>query len=190
MVQDMKFGNLCKKTTFSGSNGKNQQGKLSDIAPYSSYYGDCTNATHSSTPANRGYMYDWAAAINKAGAYQGSASNVGCSGAASGMCQGICPDGWHVPTCDEFRSLNSAFGTCSSSCWTAGSGWESVIGGMIYGNGTFGYTTLPLYITSTMESSTRAYEWQAFGSGVCDGGSADDEKSCGRPVRCIRDYET
>jgi hypothetical protein len=60
MVQDMKFGNQCG-TAFIGSSADDQTGHVSDIG---TYFGDCTTLTDGSTPANRGYLYDWAAAIN------------------------------------------------------------------------------------------------------------------------------
>lgn len=42
-----------------------------------------------------GYLYNWGAAMHGA---EGSATNP------SGV-QGICPDGWHLPSLDEFRQL-------------------------------------------------------------------------------------
>jgi uncharacterized protein (TIGR02145 family) len=102
MVQDMKFGNKCDKTTYTGSTSV-QTGKLTDLTD-KTYYGDCSNARTSETPAARGYFYDWAATMNHANAFQGG-SYRGCTGAISGYsntiqhpCQGICPAGWHVPT--------------------------------------------------------------------------------------------
>ncbi|MDR3184484.1 MAG: fibrobacter succinogenes major paralogous domain-containing protein [Prevotellaceae bacterium] len=111
-------------------------------------YGDCMNATNSSTPA-RGYLYDWAGAIQKAGAYFGSSSDVGCSGVGSGTsgtnpgaCQGICPEGWHIPTGDysngEYQALHTAIGGCvttNDDCWDASSAWEGVYGGYYSPNG-------------------------------------------------------
>jgi uncharacterized protein (TIGR02145 family) len=140
MVQDMKFGNLCNKTTFSGANNSDLIGEVTTLTD-KTYYGDCTAATTTNTPSNRGYWYNWAAAINKKGAHAGSSSDVGCSGTGSGAiganpgaCQGICPVGWHVPTGDlsgEFTALHNAFGSCSSNdaCWNATSLWEGVSGG-------------------------------------------------------------
>ena len=93
MVQDMKFGNLCNKTTFSGSNGSDQTGKISNASGYTGYYGDCRSYTLSGV----GYYYDWAAATQQSGAYSGG-SYGGCSGSTGGLCQGICPAGWHVPS--------------------------------------------------------------------------------------------
>ncbi|MDR3181181.1 MAG: hypothetical protein LBT61_04550, partial [Prevotellaceae bacterium] len=124
MVQDLKFGDKCNKTTFTGSDGKDQTGNVTSLTD-KTYYGDCTNVKTSLTPSNRGYMYDWAAAINKPGAYRGSNADVGCTGTGStaNACQGICPEGWRVPTGDangDYQFLINAYPACttaSSSCW-------------------------------------------------------------------------
>jgi uncharacterized protein (TIGR02145 family) len=95
MVQDMKFGNKCDKTSFTGSTSDQTTSNLTTIYGYP--YGDCRNASASDTPSNRGYLYDWAAAMQKAKAYNGSDSDVGCYGTDT-LCKGICPSGWHIPT--------------------------------------------------------------------------------------------
>jgi uncharacterized protein (TIGR02145 family) len=141
MVQDMKFGDKCDKKTFTGSNGKDQIGNLTSLTD-KTYYGDCTNMRDDSTPISRGYLYDWAAVLNKSGAYYGSNLNVGCSGTSSGTvspnpssCQGICPNGWHVPTGgsgSELYALCAAMGCGASyvcSCLIDPSTFEGVLGG-------------------------------------------------------------
>ena len=58
-----------------------------------------------------------------------------------GKIQGICPDGWHIPTNDEFKTLMAAVGGDSIACkmLKSTSGWSN------YGSGTdpFGFTALP-----------------------------------------------
>jgi uncharacterized protein (TIGR02145 family) len=145
MVQDLKFGDKCNKTTFRGSDGSDQTGsKLTSIPGY--LYGDCRN----NPQPGAGYLYDWAAAIQKAGAYWGNTSDVGCSGTSSGTsgtnpgaCRGICPDGWHIPTggySGEFQALvNTRFRDCPYSnddCWDAASPWEGVYGKQCRADGT------------------------------------------------------
>jgi uncharacterized protein (TIGR02145 family) len=115
MIQDMKFGNLCNRTSFSGS-ATDRQGYVSDI--FVNHYGYCTNkTTRKDVSAARGYLYDWPAAMNAAGAYYGGTGIMGCRLAESGTgrilptlninypasCQGICPVGWHVPTKEEWE---------------------------------------------------------------------------------------
>jgi uncharacterized protein (TIGR02145 family) len=105
MVQDLKFGDGCDKATFSGSNGSDQLGKVNSTG---TYYGDCTNASDANTPAERGYLYDWAAAINKPGAYFGTNQSVGCTASNPTSCQGICPSNWHLPERYEYSALYGA----------------------------------------------------------------------------------
>jgi uncharacterized protein (TIGR02145 family) len=117
MVQDMKFGNLCNKDTYSGSKGKDQTSKVTELDD-KTYYGDCTNYRLSNTPSERGYLYDWAAAINQSGAYYAGVTGIGCSGtgSAANACQGICPTNWHVPTGStnsEMSALLSSLGCAS-----------------------------------------------------------------------------
>jgi uncharacterized protein (TIGR02145 family) len=117
MVQDLKFGNKCTKTSFNGSTKADLTGNVTTLTDQV-YYGDCMNAKLSTTPAERGYLYDWAAAINQQGAYEGSRNVAPCTGTstATSACQGICPVGWHVPTGDpsgEMIALWKATG-CNS----------------------------------------------------------------------------
>jgi uncharacterized protein (TIGR02145 family) len=199
MVQDLKFGN-CDKTDFSGSVA-DQTDKV-----YNGYYGDCTNIKHTATPvtpANRGYLYDWAAAMQKAGAYDGSTLDVGCYGAAAGMsgtnpsmCRGICPEGWHIPTGDnngEYGVLSDAQGGCQPyyNCWRTGSAFEGVLGGQTnFDNSRYIEPYVGYYWTSTQltddlysslslafwlnQSAQLMYQWNRRYYGVV--------------VRCVRNY--
>jgi uncharacterized protein (TIGR02145 family) len=196
MVQDMKFGDLCG-TTFAGSSS-NQTGHVSSIG---TYYGDCTAATNTSTPSNRGYLYDWAAAINKSGAYYGSSSNVGCSGTANGSdgtkpgaCQGICPAGWHIPTGatdGEFNALHNAAGGCSTNnddCWDSAAAWEGVYGGYTSNSGSLNLQGIDAYCWSSTYYDSIHANTLYFGSGGASPGTNRNYKYTGRTVRCLRNY--
>jgi uncharacterized protein (TIGR02145 family) len=197
MVQDLKFGNLCG-TEFSGSSVTDQSSHVSDVG---TYYGDCTTLTDGSTPANRGYLYDWAAAVNKAGAYYGSSSNVGCSGTvtgsagtAPGACQGICPADWHIPTgatTGEFYALQTANGGCvttNDNCWNKDSAWEGVRGGYSYTDGTVRVQgTSGYYWSSTVTNGPNAKALY-FHAGHASHGHSDQNKYYGFLVRCVRNY--
>jgi uncharacterized protein (TIGR02145 family) len=199
MVQDMKFGDKCgTKTTFAGSSSDQTSSKLTTISGY--IYGDCTNATNSDTPSNRGYLYDWAGAIQKSGAYYGSSLNVGCSGTATGTtgtnpgsCRGICPVGWHIPTgasSGEYQALHNAFGNCSTrndDCWDASSAWEGVLGGACNERGSFIYQGQIYYLTSTYLNSDRVYLLYS-GSGYFAPGTDSHYKNAGGAVRCVMNY--
>jgi uncharacterized protein (TIGR02145 family) len=191
MVQDMKFGDKCNKETFTGSNGKDQTGNVTTLKD-KEYYGDCTNLRDNSTPVGRGYLYDWAAVINKSGAYYGSNSNVGCSGTGSSAnaCQGICPVNWHVPTGgsgSEQYALCSALGcgvTYLCPCLLDPSGFEGVIGG--------GYERSWISSGSVYSSSTYVGPKLAYVTcfpttiSICD----DHEiyKDSMIPLRCVMNY--
>jgi uncharacterized protein (TIGR02145 family) len=196
MVQDLKFGNKCNKTAFTGSTS-DQMGKVTTLSS-GTYYGDCRN----SVVSGGGYYYDWAATINKSGAYAGSSSNVGCSGTASGLsgtapavCQGICPEGWHIPTgtsIGEYMALHTAIGNCSTNnddCWDANSAWEGVISGRSESNGSIsGVSSDGRYWTSSYSDQHRAYFLRFYGSGVCAGTCNDGSKNVGRTIRCVKNY--
>ena len=51
-----------------------------------------------------GYLYNWAAAM-----HGGTSSSANPSGV-----QGVCPDGWHVPSYAEWMQLNDYCGTCQA----------------------------------------------------------------------------
>jgi uncharacterized protein (TIGR02145 family) len=189
MVQDLKFGDKCNKTSFSGSNGKDQQGRVSSIFPL--YYGDCS----SNRIQGGGYYYDWAAAINKSGAYYGAPSTVGCSGTGSSAnaCQGICPDGWHIPTggqSGEVAILANATGFCISAsvCWLTGSNFEGVASGHLHYDGTLYWTDLMMLHVATDCSGNSMWEVRlknASWEQSCYGGG---ERFQGEVVRCVRNY--
>jgi uncharacterized protein (TIGR02145 family) len=193
MVQDMKFGNLCG-ITFSGSNGSDQTGKVSNIG---TYYGDCTTLTNGGTPPARGYLYDWAAAINKAEAYYGTTTNPGCSGTGSSAnaCQGICPAGWHIPTGyndGEFYDLHYNYGrncaTNNDDCWDASSTWEGVLGGYCTNSGSLGgQGGSAYYWSSTYFDSDNAYRLTFNSNNVRPGINAANNYA-GFTVRCVRNY--
>jgi uncharacterized protein (TIGR02145 family) len=196
MVQDLMFGDKCSKTTISFVSS-DQTGNVTSLTD-KTYYGDCTNLKTSSTPSNRGYLYNWAAAINKAGAYYGSSSNVGCSGSASGTagsapgaCQGICPVGWHVPTATEFNDafakFKSAYGCTNASCWLSADTWAGVIGGVCNSSLQFLYPNAAHYWTSAYSSSTTAWNMLANYSYSY---TIDEyyNKWSAMTVRCMRNY--
>jgi uncharacterized protein (TIGR02145 family) len=195
MVQDMKFGDKCGKTAFSGLSG-DQTGNLSTV--FTGYYGDCMNVTNKSTPDARGYLYDWAAAVNKVGAYYGSNSYQGCSGTttAANACQGICPVGWHVPTggiSGEFYDLHTNYGrgcrTNNDDCWDNSSDWQGVYGGYFsYGNNLYQQGEVAHYWSSTNVNTSNVYV-NRYEPKLTDPGTRNDvNKRQGYSLRCVRNY--
>jgi uncharacterized protein (TIGR02145 family) len=191
MVQDLKFGNKCYKTGFFGSYDSDQTGKITWLTD-ETYYGDCRN----NPERNAGYLYDWAAAMQRTGAYF-NGPEVGCSGIGSkaNLCQGICPKGWHIPTggrSGEFYALHTVAGrNCpgiNDYCWNSWSEWEGVLGGLCEAFGPVKYNGLTAYYwSSTYGNSSRAYGLSFGGNPTLPGISALD-KSYGYSVRCVRNY--
>jgi uncharacterized protein (TIGR02145 family) len=194
MVQDLKFGDKCNKETFRGSNGSDQTGNVTTLTD-KTYYGDCTNVKASFTPTNRGYLYDWAAAINKSGAYHGASSKVGCSGTGSSAnaCQGICPNGWHLPSADangEFQTLSKADGFCASAstCWLDGSFFEGVAAGLLDHDGSW-YGTASMWLhNSTDISGSRIIETSFSNASLNACSGCASERTQGAQVRCVMNY--
>jgi len=80
-----------------------------------------------------GWLYSWAAAVGKAEKECGynKACNLG-----EGIIQGICPDGWHLPTCDEWGTLFTSVGGQDNAdkMLRTKTGWsEGVVGTDAYG---------------------------------------------------------
>jgi uncharacterized protein (TIGR02145 family) len=195
MVQDLKFGDKCSKLTISFTSS-NQIGNITSLTD-KTYYGDCTNVKISSTPPARGYLYNWAAAINKADAYPNSSSNVGCSGTmtgtagtAPGACQGICPAGWHVPTKQEADDAHSKFsasyGCSNDACWLTAATWEGVRSGHFDGNMVMSATDAAHYWTSTYGTSVYGTSMETWSTAFVT--QAYYYKWDAMTVRCIRNY--
>lgn len=79
--------------------------------------------------SNYGLLYNWATTMNNASASGSIPSNV----------QGVCPNGWHVPSYLEFDKLVDKFG------FSAGAAMKSTTGWLNNGNGdnTSKYNALP-----------------------------------------------
>ena len=114
---------------------------------YSSNIDDSTSWCYDDKAGNcetYGRLYTWAAAMDSAGLV--SASNktgcgygVTCTPNSPHRC--ICPEGWHVPTNEEYRTLYAAVGGES----TAGANLKSTTGWYNSGNGNdkYGFSVLP-----------------------------------------------
>jgi uncharacterized protein (TIGR02145 family) len=82
-------------------------------------YGSFLNATN--PPTTYGRLYDWATVMNGATTSSSNPSGV----------QGICPDGWHLPSDAEWTTLESAIGgTAVGTAIKSTTGWNDS------GNGT------------------------------------------------------
>ncbi len=104
--------------------------------------------------------------------------------------QGICPNGWHVPTEREFEELIAECGGLSSSAYKlrAKTGWNNLNNGYVYSTDQYGFNLLPDAIDSDMSelwSSTYNYimfYWNMAGTfGTKDYTVTENP----RPIRCV-----
>lgn len=142
-----------------------------------------------------GVLYNWPAA----------ASGAGASNSTSGHVRGACPDGWHLPSDQEWTELIDFLrgeGHTGSECTVlkAVRGWEN------NGNGTddYGFSALPgggryslfdsfnglgksaRYWSSTEASDTTAW-YRTLGYRNNEVYNLDTDKELGFSVRCIKD---
>jgi uncharacterized protein (TIGR02145 family) len=144
-----------------------------------------------------GRLYNWEAVM------QGeSSSNSNPSGV-----QGVCPDGWHVPSDEEWIELVSVLGggginagsklAGNASLWRDGkltsnsefdkSGFTALPGGYRDPDGPFYYIDRNAsWWSSTVSSSSNAWFWGLFWVSA-DVTRSDYDKGFGMSVRCVRD---
>jgi len=144
--------------------------------------------------AKLGYLYTWTAVV---GVQKGSDAKKDL-----GKRQGICPNGWHVPSEAEFTTLKNKIGTYAGYKLKSTSGWNKVGAGSGSGSDTYRFNLLPSgqgdsrvhklgkqaeIWTSTVASSSSesaAYAYVAYdGDNILN---ANTYKMGGKAVRCIK----
>ena len=80
--------------------------------------------------ATYGYLYNWPAAMNGAGSSTANPSGV----------QGICPNGWHLPSDAEWTQLTNALGGIDNAGAQLAGNFSSWSGGMLTNSSYFGYS--------------------------------------------------
>ena len=118
---------------------------------YSGYTSDSISWCYSNDASNceiYGRLYTWAAAMDGAGLVDPAGAGVGCGYGkicgVSGSVRGICPEGWHLPSYDEWETLFTAVGG-SSKAGTAlksQTGWKSQTGDAA-DRDAYGFSALP-----------------------------------------------
>jgi len=90
-----------------------------------------------------GRLYTWSVAIDSVGAWgvNGKGCGYGLTCSPTGTIRGVCPEGWHLPTDEEWNTLLAAVGGLS----TASTNLKSTSGWYEDGNGTdaYGFSALP-----------------------------------------------
>ena len=161
--------------------------------------------------AKYGRLYTWTAAMDSVGEWstngKGCGHNKACSVASAGsttLVRGICPEGWHLPSNDEWNALFTAVGGSS----TAGSKLKSATGWKAYSSITnedaFGFSALPAGSRGNglgYDEGKRANFWSstedekysndAYGTGFVFDNSyyvkLGLDKNYGFSVRCLKD---
>ncbi|MCQ2108130.1 MAG: fibrobacter succinogenes major paralogous domain-containing protein [Fibrobacter sp.] len=156
-----------------------------------------------------GRLYTWAAAIDSV-ALANDADNPQTCGYGKTctlptVVQGVCPEGWHLPSYDEWQTLFTAVGG-SSKAGTAlksQTGWKSQTGDAA-DRDAYGFSALPAGDRDGSghfyDAVSSAYFWSASESGSSyaysvrlrysnEGASMDGGyKSYGNSVRCLQDF--
>ena len=155
-----------------------------------------------------GRYYSWAAAIDSVALANDAEAPLDCGyGKTCGLdraVQGICPDGWHLPSIYEWGLLSVALGGApvSGEPLKALTGWNYSSTG--YNNGTdlYGFAALPtgrrVSATSWGKVGTDVYYWSATEQGAYYGRyfninnvytnsyTSQDNKYYGQSVRCVK----
>ena len=182
---------------------------------YGSYTSDSTSWCYGNDPANcdtYGRLYTWAAAMDSVGKWSTNGKGCGYDQACypTYPVRGVCPEGWHLPSNDEWEALIVAVDgsiTEYTDLNTAGSklksltGWEASSG--ITNEDAFGFSALPagyrvnngnyynegnyaFFWSSTEYFSYDAYYMYLFYN--IDNAYLDGyDKNYGLSVRCLKD---
>jgi len=155
-----------------------------------------------------GALYQWAEAMDLA--YACNANNS-CAEQINTPHQGICPTGWHIPTDDEYKTLEMYLGMsqaeadaegwrgthnegdklkiaskCHSGQDCGTSKFESLLAGYRNTNGSFSNRGTYAYIWSSVQSSANAWR-RRLGSGLATVARDTYGKLYGFSVRCLKD---
>jgi uncharacterized protein (TIGR02145 family) len=146
---------------------------------------DAKNMTNFST---FGVLYNWPAAMNGASGSTTNPSRV----------QGVCPDGWHLPSHAEWFVLTDYLGSDAGKSMKAKSGWN-----VYNGDNSSGFTALPGGCRNSVHGfygvPDFAYFWSSTQWGPEDAMSRwlvtgnyavywiGDDRSSGFSVRCLLD---
>ncbi len=189
MIENLRFGinntYYCNAANFKAYSGQSVQRVRGNN------YGVCMPA--SSNIAKDGYLYNWQAAMNHPGAFhnntaanQNPAGNVWNTNNPT-QWQGICPDGWHLPSAggkSELYKLLNALCWSGSDFGPAGA-FEGVLGGYANGSTVSNAGSEGRYWSSTYQNYTKAW-FMYSNSSVAS--YTYMNRSVGAAVRCVKNY--
>jgi len=173
-------------------------GTGSKTTPHYYVYGyNGTNVTDAKATANYntyGVLYNWPAAMNGAASSTTNPSGV----------QGVCPDGWHLPSDAEWTELTDYLGGTSdagrklketgTTHWnspntgaTNETGFTALPGGYRHGNGAFDLVGYVGYWWSATEYGADYAWYRLMRYSYSSVYRNDTDKELGFSVRCLRD---
>ena len=141
-----------------------------------------------------GHLYQWSAAIDSAGIYSDDAKGCGdgvktCS--MKGYVRGICPEGWHLPTSDEYKLLFNITekNLGAKNAWPEGVESTDSLGFSLLPNGeySFGYQDIDTaaYLWTSSELSSNEYRAFSAQSRRAESYTNDMSRSGFCAVRCV-----
>jgi len=143
-----------------------------------------------------GRYYTWAAAMDSAGVYSGNSKGCGFQKTCTVKtpARGVCPEGWHIPTQGEWKTLYSAMGSTpyamqANGMWpdaTDDYGFFAIPVGYISDNGTYSGNTEAAFWTSTEYAEYRAFTW-SLQRDEAESPAAGGYKAAFVSVRCVKD---
>ena len=204
-----KNGRLASKVKF-------QKNKQVEFGEYYDENGDPATSGSYKDPRD-GYSYEWV----RIGKQLWIAENINFATASGSLCmqcnnwgrlydfesaKNACPNGFHIPTKDEWQSLLSTAGSKPGLALKAGFGWDPVKAANDYGNGKddlgfavkaggahFAKSDVPLKERKFDAAGKKAFIWTAEGEVVVfhhDKDNATFEKfnpEHGASLRCLKD---
>ena len=207
LTESKARGGATYKTVTIGD-GESVQTWMAENLNYETDKSWCYGAENGSTTANcavTGRLYTWAAAIDSAALYKDKGLDCGngkdCRDALTTRIQGVCPDGWHLPSKTEWEILFELVGgkSMAAKALKAKTGWCSGCNG----DDTYGFSALPAGVRYNNNKSDHigsfAYFWSATESTTersnyvqlqVDYKTANlnvEYKSYGLSVRCVKD---
>lgn len=141
---EYKTEQLYRYVTIAPKGKKYSKTWMAENLNYESAAGSYCYGDSAANCAKYGRLYTWAAAVNKSESEcgYGHECNLG-----TGFVRGVCPEGWHLPSLDEWKALIAAVDTTISAYSTsnvAGTSLKSTSGWNDYhnntGNGKDAYT--------------------------------------------------
>ena len=193
MVNNLSYGgdttsgsvDGCLKTTFAGTTRDTSTSPSNRFG--NGTFGDCRYpyANLNQVDDKRwGYFYDWVAATQDPLAYQGNTYQP------SQPVQGICPEGWYLPTGGPTGQLQRLFVSTNSAqtgFWQVGDGWNGVLSGWA---GYTGYlnsvNTYGFVWTATAADYNSVYLLRLSQTAVTADSDYYHHKAYGIPVRCLK----